>query len=88
MLYFKSRKKQSHLHILLPSGHTTAEVTTMETALTDENIRQIFTEASDFIVRRLNCGDHTLYAYAIDGLIASANAASPVFMSVVCMRRR
>lgn len=54
----------------------------METALTDENIRQIFTEASDFIVRQLHCGDHTLYAYAIDGLIASANASDYIFKPI------
>ena len=54
----------------------------MKGALTDENIRQIFTEASDFIVRQLHCGDHTLYAYAIDGLIASANASDYIFKPI------
>lgn len=43
--------------------------------LTDENIRRIFEGAADFAVRQLKCGGHTIYSYAIDGLI-SGNAAS------------
>ena len=37
-------------------------------AVTDTNIRAIFENAGDFIVRRLHCAGHILYAYAIDGL--------------------
>ena len=33
----------------------------------DGNIRHIFRDAGDFIVRTLKCGRFTLYAYAIDG---------------------
>ena len=39
--------------------------------MTDENISAIFRDASDFMRRPLRCGEHTLYAYAIDGLVAS-----------------
>lgn len=50
--------------------------------LTDPNIRKIFTGANDFIVRELHCGIHTLYAYAIDGLIASAYASDYIFKPI------
>ena len=43
--------------------------------LTDQNICHIFRDAADFIRRELRCGEYTLYAYAIDGLIASACAS-------------
>ena len=51
--------------------------------LTDENIRNIFRDAADFIPRQLQCGDHTVYAYAIDGLIASSTASDFVFKPIV-----
>lgn len=51
-------------------------------ALTDENITSIFRDAADFIRRQLRCGDHTLYAYAIDGLIASAYASDYIFKPI------
>jgi len=51
-------------------------------ALTDENITNIFRDAADFIRRQLRCGDHTLYAYAIDGLIASAYASDYIFKPI------
>lgn len=50
--------------------------------LTDQNIRAIFKDANDFIVRELHCGPHRLYAYAIDGLIASAYASDYVFKPI------
>ena len=50
--------------------------------LTDKNIRSIFEGAGDFIVRQLQCGDYTLYAYAIDGLISSADASDYVIKPV------
>ena len=50
--------------------------------LTDENISNIFRDAADFIRRELRCGDHTLYAYAIDGLIASAYASDYIFKPI------
>jgi len=51
-------------------------------ALTDENISDIFRDAADFIRRELRCGEHTLYAYAIDGLIASAYASDYIFKPI------
>ncbi len=51
-------------------------------ALTDENISHIFRGAADFIRRELICGEHTLYAYAIDGLIASAYASDYIFKPI------
>ncbi len=50
--------------------------------LTDENISGIFRGAADFIRRELRCGRHTLYAYAIDGLIASAYASDYIFKPI------
>lgn len=50
--------------------------------MTDENIRHIFRDAADFIHRELRCGEHTVYAYAIDGLIASAYASDYIFKPI------
>ena len=50
--------------------------------LTDINIRAIFKEANDFIVRELYCGPWTLYAYAIDGLISGGGASEYVFRPI------
>ena len=50
--------------------------------MTDENIAGIFEGAADFIRRELRCGDHTVYAYAIDGLIASATASDYIFKPI------
>ncbi|MBR4017438.1 MAG: spore germination protein [Oscillospiraceae bacterium] len=50
--------------------------------LTDENISNIFRNAADFIRRELRCGEHTLYAYAIDGLIASVYASDYIFKPI------
>lgn len=50
--------------------------------MTDENISNIFRDAADFIRRELRCGEYTLYAYAIDGLIASAYASDYIFKPI------
>jgi len=50
--------------------------------MTDANISNIFRDAADFIRRELRCGEHTLYAYAIDGLIASAYASDYIFKPI------
>lgn len=44
----------------------------------DGNIRRIFRDAGDFIVRSLRCGRFTLYAYAIDGLTSGADTSEYV----------
>ena len=50
--------------------------------LTDENISHIFRDAADFMRRELRCGRYTIYAYAIDGLIASAYASDYIFKPI------
>lgn len=50
--------------------------------LTDQNIRSIFNGTEDFIVRQLRCGNSTLYAYAIDGLISGADASEYIFKPI------
>ena len=59
----------------------------MQRAMTDENVQNIFRDAADFIRRELRCGEHTVYAYAIDGLIASAAASDYIFKPVVELLR-
>ena len=51
--------------------------------MTDENISAVFKDAADFIRRELRCGEFRLYAYAIDGLIASAYASDYIFKPVI-----
>ncbi len=58
------------------------EKSTYPGELTDENISGIFQNAADFIRRELRCEAHTLYAYAIDGLIASAYASDYIFKPI------
>ena len=47
--------------------------------MTDEEISKIFSGAGDFIRKELRCGEFTLYAYAIDGLVSSSDAAENIF---------
>ena len=47
--------------------------------MTHESICAIFGDTGDFIARKLRCGGHTIYAYMIDGLIASVTASDMVF---------
>ena len=50
--------------------------------MTDENVTKIFVDAADFIRRELHCSDHIVYAYAIDGLIASSAASEYIFKPI------
>ena len=50
--------------------------------LTDKNICHIFRDAADFMRRPLVCDGQTLYAYAIDGLIASSAASDYIFKPI------
>lgn len=43
--------------------------------MTDENISHIFRDAADFVRRELRCGEHTVYSYAIDGLVSDSNVS-------------
>ena len=51
--------------------------------LNDENIRCIFAGAGDFNTRSLQCGEFTLYAYAIDGLTSGADISEYVFQPIM-----
>lgn len=51
--------------------------------MTDQNVCEIFQDAADFIHRQLRCGKHTIYAYAIDGLIAAAYASDYIFKPII-----
>ena len=46
--------------------------------MTHESICALFGTTGDFIARKLQCGGHTVYAYMIDGLIASATASENI----------
>lgn len=48
----------------------------------DESVRNVFRDAADFIRRELRCGSFRVYAYAIDGLIASGDASDYVFKPI------
>ena len=48
----------------------------------DGNIRHIFRDAGDFIVRTLKCGRFPLYAYAIDGLTSGADTSEYVIRPI------
>lgn len=50
--------------------------------MTDAAICAIFDGAGDFIRRELYCSGFTIYAYAIDGLVASADAAKNIFRPI------
>lgn len=50
--------------------------------MTDANISTIFRDAADFMRRELRCGAFKIYAYAIDGLIASAYASDYIFKPI------
>ena len=50
--------------------------------MTDAQIRKQFDGAGDFIVRELDCGEFTLYAYAIDGLISGADMSEYILKPI------
>ena len=50
--------------------------------MTDGEIRGQFRDAGDFVARELNCGGHTLYAYAIDGLTSGGDISDFVFKPI------
>lgn len=54
----------------------------MANQVTDQAIRDTFHDCDDFIVRELRCNAHTLYAYAIDGLVAGAYASNYIFRPI------
>lgn len=50
--------------------------------LTDEDISYVFRDAADFVRRELRWGAFTVYAYAIDGLVAAAYVSDYVFKPI------
>ncbi len=50
--------------------------------MTDVDVCNIFKDAADFIRRELICKGFTIYAYAIDGLIAAAYASDYIFKPI------
>ena len=54
--------------------------------LTDANISGIFDAAGDFVRRQLQCGDHTLFAYAIDGLVSAGTISDFVIKPLMAIR--
>ena len=50
--------------------------------MTDAEIRQQFAQADDFIPRVLRCGDYTLYAYAIDGLVSGGDMSEYILKPI------
>ncbi len=50
--------------------------------MTDQQIRELFEGAGDFIRRELRCGEFTLYAYAIDGLTSGGDTSEYVFKPI------
>lgn len=50
--------------------------------MTDQEIKEIFAEASDFETRTLRSGNSTLYAYFIDGLVTSSFIADYIFKPI------
>lgn len=51
-------------------------------ALTDSAIRSLFAGAADFFCREIHCRQHTLYAYAIDGLISGGDMSDFVLKPI------
>lgn len=51
--------------------------------LSDANIRHIFSGAADFNTRTLHCGNHTLYAYAIDGLTSGNDISEYIIKPIM-----
>ena len=50
--------------------------------MTDQEIRAIFEGSSDFEARMLTAGENTLYAYFIDGLVASGFIAEYIYKPI------
>ena len=50
--------------------------------MTDGEIRRQFEGADDFITRVLRCGEYTLYAYAIDGLVSGGDMSEYILRPI------
>jgi hypothetical protein len=50
--------------------------------LRDQNVRRIFEGAADFVAREIRCGEFTLYAYSIDGLVSGGDISDYVLKPI------
>ena len=50
--------------------------------VTNDNIRNCFRGAGDFVYRQLKCGEFTVYAYAIDGLTSGSATSEYIFKPI------
>lgn len=50
--------------------------------MTDKEIQKQFTQTDDFIRRVLRCGEDTLYAYAVDGLVSSGDMSEYILKPI------
>ena len=50
--------------------------------MTDKEIQKQFTQTDDFIRRVLRCGEDTLYAYAVDGLVSGGDMSEYILKPV------
>lgn len=53
--------------------------------LTDRNMQAIFAGAGDFIRRSIRCGQWTLYAYAIDGLVSGGDMSDYILKPIASL---
>lgn len=51
--------------------------------MTDAQIRAVFEGAGDFETRTLRSGEHSLYAYFIDGLVSGSSVAQYIFQPIL-----
>ena len=54
----------------------------MNAQITDSQIRQMFSECDDFVVRELRSNNMELYAYAIDGLVSGSQISQDVLRPI------
>ncbi len=50
--------------------------------ITDSAIRRVFEGAGDFIARKIRCGQFTVFAYAIDGLVSGSDISDYVLKPI------
>ena len=50
--------------------------------MTDKEIQKQFTQTDDFIRRVLRCGEDTLYAYAVDGLVSGGDMSEYILKPI------
>ena len=53
--------------------------------MTDQEIRSRFGQTSDFIARELQCGEFTLYAYGVDGLVSGKDMSELVLRPIAAL---